>query len=169
MKPVMFPHTVRKKFGPYPVCHRQPKADSHCKFLHGYGRYAVVEVGAEDLDDCNWVLDFGGKVVKNFREWLDDRWEHKVLIGNQDPQLKMWQQCAEKGMIDLVIVAERFVGMEGQAQWLFAAFQELIHESIERGRQGGKFELDDRDIMVESVEVFETQFNSAKFRRIQTL
>ena len=39
---------------------RQWRADSHCKFLHGYSFEFEFEFGAHELDERNWVVDFGG-------------------------------------------------------------------------------------------------------------
>lgn len=39
---------------------RQWRADSHCKFLHGYSLEFEFEFGAHELDERNWVVDFGG-------------------------------------------------------------------------------------------------------------
>jgi 6-pyruvoyltetrahydropterin/6-carboxytetrahydropterin synthase len=39
---------------------RQPNADSHCKFIHGYQLKAELTFGCKQLDNNNWVFDFGG-------------------------------------------------------------------------------------------------------------
>ena len=38
---------------------RQPKAESHCRFIHGYRLTAKFWFGANQLDKNNWVVDFG--------------------------------------------------------------------------------------------------------------
>jgi 6-pyruvoyltetrahydropterin/6-carboxytetrahydropterin synthase len=69
----------------FSTCFRQPKAKSHCKFLHGYAlKFKIVFQG--DLDDCNWVIDFGfmkkskTKILENdclfsVKEWFDYMFE----------------------------------------------------------------------------------------------
>ena len=39
---------------------RQWRADSHCKFIHGYRLVAKFWFECEKLDERNWVVDFGG-------------------------------------------------------------------------------------------------------------
>ena len=54
---------------------RQPNASSHCKYLHGYQLKAELTFGCNELDNNNWVYDFGGlkdlKTIFNnqFAEW----------------------------------------------------------------------------------------------------
>ena len=52
--------TSTKVFDGFSCCFRQWKATTtHCQFLHGYGvSFKVWFEG--DLDDRNWVWDFGG-------------------------------------------------------------------------------------------------------------
>ena len=47
---------------------RQWKADSHCKYMHGYSLEFEFEFGANELDEKNWVVDFGG--LKELEFWL---------------------------------------------------------------------------------------------------
>ena len=38
---------------------RQPFAQSHCKYLHGYRLQAKFWFEADKLDENSWVVDFG--------------------------------------------------------------------------------------------------------------
>ena len=38
---------------------RQWRADSHCKYIHGYALAFRFEFEADELDVRNWVVDFG--------------------------------------------------------------------------------------------------------------
>ena len=40
--------------------YRQPLAVSHCNLLHGYALSFSFKFGCEQLDDRDWVVDFGG-------------------------------------------------------------------------------------------------------------
>ena len=44
----------------FSCCFRQWKADSHCKYLHGYSLEISIQFEALNLDKRNWVVDFGG-------------------------------------------------------------------------------------------------------------
>ena len=39
---------------------RQWRAESHCRFMHGYSLEFGFVFGAHELDENNWVVDFGG-------------------------------------------------------------------------------------------------------------
>ena len=49
-----------KKFGPITTGHRQWKDSGHCKYVHGYARYVEITFACHDLNDKQWVMDFGG-------------------------------------------------------------------------------------------------------------
>jgi 6-pyruvoyltetrahydropterin/6-carboxytetrahydropterin synthase len=52
-----------KIFDGYSTVFRQWKAEgTHCKFLHGYGVSLKVWFEGE-LDERNWVWDFGGMII----------------------------------------------------------------------------------------------------------
>lgn len=38
---------------------RQWKADSHCKYIHGYALAFKFKFETDTLDSNNWVVDFG--------------------------------------------------------------------------------------------------------------
>ena len=81
-----------KVFDGFSCCFRQWKAKTtHCRFLHGYGvSFKVWFEG--DLDNRNWVWDFGGmkraktKIDgKSPKEWMDYMFDHTVLVAEDDP------------------------------------------------------------------------------------
>ena len=47
---------------------RQWRADSHCNLIHGYALQFEFTFGGNELDDSNWIVDFGG--LKPLKEWL---------------------------------------------------------------------------------------------------
>ena len=62
---------------------RQWKAQSHCRFVHGYALAVKFEFEAEELDVRNWVVDFGS--LKSLRKMLEDTFDHKLLVAEDDP------------------------------------------------------------------------------------
>ena len=92
---------------------RQWKADSHCKYMHGYSLEFEFEFGANELNENNWVVDFGG--LKELESWLRNNFDHKTLIASDDPELSTFQELDERGIIDMIIVestgAEMFAKM----------------------------------------------------------
>ena len=92
---------------------RQWKADSHCKYIHGYSLEFEFKFGANELDEKNWVVDFGG--LKELEKWLRDHFDHKTLVASDDPELEKFRDLDNDGIIQMVIVestgAEMFAKM----------------------------------------------------------
>jgi len=67
------------------ACFRQWRAQSHCRFLHGYPLSFKLKFGcADDALLNSWVLDFGG--LKEVKAWLCETFDHKLLVARDDPQ-----------------------------------------------------------------------------------
>ena len=104
---------------------RQWKAESHCRFIHGYALAFEFCFAADELDVRNWVVDFGG--LKGLKAILEDTFDHKMLVAEDDPQIDYFKQGKELGVLDLVIVpaggCEKFAQMvfEVTEQWLIDA------------------------------------------------
>ena len=140
---------IRKRLGPFSVCHRNFRAlSSHCRFLHGYGRTVEVVLQATELDDRGWVYDFGQ--FKVLRAILESSWDHKVQISKEDPLLPAFRQLDRREVIQLEVVDDRYTGMEGQALWVYEQMKSLLQAQF----------LQDR-VTVTSVEVKETDLSSA--------
>jgi 6-pyruvoyltetrahydropterin/6-carboxytetrahydropterin synthase len=84
------------------ACFRQWRAHSHCRFLHGYALEIRLEFAAEILDELSWVVDFGA--LKGFRSWLENTFDHKTPVAEDDPQLELFQEMDREGIIQIVIV-----------------------------------------------------------------
>ncbi len=137
-----------KSFQGFPCTHRQWKAESHCRFIHGYSRQFKFEFAARDLTKEGWVVDFGG--LKDVKAWLDDMFDHTFLANQDDPYLEKFRQLDEDGVIQLRILPN--VGMEGTAKYVFEKVDEMIRKST-----------GDR-AWVHSLEVRENEKNSAIYR-----
>ena len=137
-----------KIFDGFSCCFRQWKATTtHCQFLHGYGvSFKVWFEG--DLDERNWVWDFGGmKRAKTQidgmspKEWMDYMFDHTVLVAEDDPQLPYFQQAnnssnlgsQNKGILQLRIIPA--TGAEKFAEFIFHKLNNFVKtETNERVR-----------------------------------
>ena len=101
---------------------RQWKAESHCHYVHGYSLAFKFIFEAEELDVRNWVVDFGG--LKSLKSMLEDTFDHKLIIAEDDPHLEYFAQGHELGVLDLVVLpaggCEKFAEFvyEVTEQWL---------------------------------------------------
>ena len=133
---------------------RQPKANqSHCRFLHGYRLTAKFWFGTDELDENNWVVDFGG--LKGLKDKLKNQFDHTTCIAADDPALPIFQQLQKADACDLRIMSNG-TGIERIAEYCYNTADFFIKAST-----------NDR-CWVEKVEVFEHENNSAVFTKIVT-
>jgi 6-pyruvoyltetrahydropterin/6-carboxytetrahydropterin synthase len=97
------------------VCFRQWRARSHCRLLHGYALKVHLEFESDELDECNWVVDFGS--LKSLKGRLEDSLDHKMLVAEDDPARDILISLAEIGVAEIILVPA--TGCE--------AFAELIY------------------------------------------
>jgi 6-pyruvoyltetrahydropterin/6-carboxytetrahydropterin synthase len=113
MNPKKFKST--KRFSGFPCTHRQWRAESHCRFVHGYSREFYFEFMANELTPEGWVVDFGG--LKEIKNWLDYMFDHTFLVAQDDPQLAAFEKLDKAGVIQMRTMPNP--GMEGSAQFVY--------------------------------------------------
>ena len=79
---------------------RQYKAESHCRYLHGYPLAFRFLFGSDELDVRNWVVDFGS--LRSLKGVLEDTFDHKTIVATDDPHIEWFREAARKGILDLV-------------------------------------------------------------------
>jgi 6-pyruvoyltetrahydropterin/6-carboxytetrahydropterin synthase len=99
----------------FSCCFRQWRAPSHCRFFHGYALEIHFEFIAKELNEQNWVCDFGG--FKSLKTWLEDTFDHKMLVAEDDPELDRIGKIKDFGMADIVMVPA--TGCEAFAEMIF--------------------------------------------------
>ena len=102
---------------------RQPFAQSHCRFIHGYRLQAKFWFGCSQLDENNWVVDFGG--LKKLKEVLETTFDHTTVVWAKDPELPLFKMLDEKKVIDLRIFADG-VGIEKFAEFCLKQANEIV-------------------------------------------
>lgn len=95
---------------------RQWRADSHCKFIHGYRLIGKFWFECSTLDEKNWVVDFGG--LKALKTVFEKQFDHTLCISADDPQLELFKHLHSVGACDLRIM-HKGVGIERTAEWCF--------------------------------------------------
>jgi len=130
---------------------RQWRAEhSHCKFVHGYQLKAKLWFGGEELDERNWIVDFGG--LKKLKEAFKYQFDHTTCVAGDDPELDLFKEMERRGAIQLRIMPNG-VGIERTAEFVFNIADEHVKQ-ITNGR-----------CWCERVEVFEHEDNSAIFEK----
>lgn len=105
---------------------RQPKASSHCRWIHGYRLSAKFWFEADKLDNNHWVVDFGG--LKPFKKRLENQFDHTTCIAADDPILPLFKKLVEYDACDLRVMPNG-TGIERIAEWCYNAANEFINDS----------------------------------------
>jgi len=103
---------------------RQSGADSHCNLLHGYALSFSFKFGCEQLDEKDWVVDFGG--LHELKDWLKDNFDHKLVVAKNDPEIKRILTLQDEGLAEVVVV--NGVGCEKFAEHAFHKADDLVGE-----------------------------------------
>ena len=150
-------HRSTKKFDGFSTVFRQWKAeDTHCRFLHGYDVEFIITFEGE-LDDRNWVWDFGGmKRAKNKidgmtpKEWMDYMFDHTFIVAEDDPFKESFLKMDQAGVAQVRIIPA--TGAEKFSEFIYKKVNEFVQKETE-GR-----------VKVVSVEFMENHKNSAIYQ-----
>lgn len=107
------------------VAFRQWRADSHCRFLHGYAIQVLLSFAARELDERNWVVDFGS--LKSFKGWLEDWFDHKTLVASDDPELETFKELDQRGLIQMREVPS--TGCEAMARLIWEYGEQWLQDN----------------------------------------
>jgi len=125
-----------KVFDGFSTVFRQWKAEkTHCRFVHGYGiSFKVYFEGG--LDERNWVWDFGGmKRAKTLidgkqpKAWMDYMFDHTMIIAEDDPEIKAFQQMDAVGVAQVRIIPA--TGAEKFAEYIYGKLNEFVKTETE--------------------------------------
>lgn len=129
---------------------RQYKADSHCRFLHGYALSFSITFEAETLDERNWVIDFGG--MTPIKDYLAETFDHKLLVSEYDPHMEELLGLAGLDAADAIMV--RSVGCEAFAEMVGSFVRSWLRDNFD-------YDTKQRKLRLVSVTVSEHGSNSA--------
>ena len=125
-----------KVFDGFSTVFRQWKAETtHCRFVHGY-RISFKVYFEGDLDERNWVWDFGGMKRaktqidgKSPKEWMDYMFDHTLIVAEDDPFIKAFQQMEEAGVAQVRIIPA--TGAEMFAEYIYNKLNEFVDTETE--------------------------------------
>jgi len=125
-----------KVFDGFSTVFRQWKAETtHCRFLHGYGiSFKVYFEG--DLDERNWVWDFGGMKRaktqidgKSPKEWMDYMFDHTLVVAEDDPFLESFKRMDEAGVSQVRVIPA--TGAEKFAEYIYTKLNKFVDTETE--------------------------------------
>lgn len=104
---------------------RQWRADSHCQLIHGYALAFEFEFESDELDIRNWVVDFGG--LKSLKAILEDNFDHKLLVAEDDPMKDELCSLAGLGVADVIVLPS--VGCEAFAEYVYEVAAQWLKDA----------------------------------------
>ena len=143
-----------KTFDNFSVAIRQHKAvHSHCQLLHGYALEFKVWFEAkegheeEQLDEMNWIVDYGIFSRNGLKDWLNDMFDHTLLIEKDDPYLDIFESMGPMKLAKVKVMDR--MGAESLAKLVFEKFNDVFSKT-----EGGR-------VKVVKVECWENKKNSS--------
>lgn len=136
------------------TAHRLPLHDGLCKHLHGHTYKWTVTVEGE-LDKNGMVMDFSDLSAMSA---CIKKYDHATVLDKSDPLLPLLQMFYQSNANfdkKLLIAFDGQPTAESMAQLCFKELSEALQ------RRFNEHAIQDRGLKIISVEVFETQNNSA--------
>ena len=145
---------VIKTFGSergFSCAFRQWRADSDCKYIHGYSLGFRFTLEASNLDERSWVYDFGG--FATIKTWIKNHFDHTLVVSRDDPEIDNLRNLGNNSNGAKIIEMDE-VGCEKFAELTYEYASKFISEQT------------NQRVRLISVEVFEHGANSAVFKNI---
>ena len=98
-----------------PVVYRQWKADSHCRFVHGYALSFKFYFETDNLDARNWAMDYGG--LRPLKDKLEEWFDHTLLVAEDDPEREILLELGKRKIAKITEVEK--TGCEALADFLY--------------------------------------------------
>lgn len=76
--------TTITRYHDFSAGHRVVGHEGHCAHLHGHNYRIYFTCAAQQLDAVGRVLDFS-EIKNRLCEWLEENWDHRMLIWQTDP------------------------------------------------------------------------------------
>jgi 6-pyruvoyltetrahydropterin/6-carboxytetrahydropterin synthase len=123
---------------------------------------------ANELDENNWVVDFGS--LKELKQLLQDQFDHTTCVSKHDPHLDEFIKLDKLGLCDLKIMDG--VGIEKFAEWCHAAadnFAGVLTKMRCRCVRVEVFEHENNSAIYESYPEQKTQSTSGQVEQTKTV
>ena len=115
-------YTSTKLFREFPNAYRNPNSITDCYLLHGYCRDFYFIFGSKTLDKQGFVFDFGD--LDHVKHWLEEKFDHTVLLQADDPFLSDFLKLQELGVMRVITLP--LVTCEGIAEYVGTYVQEWL-------------------------------------------
>ncbi len=97
-----------------------------CNNLHGHNYAIAITLGAKQLDECGFVMDFS-KVKELCNNWLAQHWDHGVILNENDATLlEFLKQEKQKYFL---LPENMQPSSENMAKYAFEEFSKMIQQA----------------------------------------
>lgn len=111
---------------PFEYGHRLLKHHGKCRHLHGHSGIVTLILVASHLDQNDFVMDLGD-VKEIARTWINEHWDHALLLNEADPLVGVLTRAGENQRLYLM---EGDPSAENMAQELFERLKVQIPDLI---------------------------------------
>lgn len=134
--------TCTKTFDCVSTAHRNwralnnPNRDSKkCSYIHGYTKTFTFVFESSELDEFEWVYDYGTtsssnpRVMTQIKNFINDQLDHGVTTDSDDPMLTEIQAIERLGLIKLFVVPVengQSGSVEGLCRYIHNTFNPLL-------------------------------------------
>ena len=82
-----------------------------------------------NLDELNWVCDFGCFKRNGIKEHMNYMFDHTTIVAKDDPEIESFKDLASKGLIQLRILDH--VGCEKFAEYVYDYINDKVFEETD--------------------------------------
>ena len=95
-------------------------------------------------------MHFGN--LKDVKQWLEDQWDHRLLIAHDDPLLEEFQELDALGGLNIQVTTEGYgPGIEDSCKWIYDNVNPMIQEKT------------NNRVWIQKVRVYEHEKNWADY------
>ncbi|WP_329903222.1 6-carboxytetrahydropterin synthase [Porphyromonas pogonae] len=80
--------------------HRVVGHENKCRHLHGHNYRIFFKCTSDQLDELGRVIDFA-VIKEKLCMWLENQWDHKMILWEKDPLLKDLKQLIPEDIIEV--------------------------------------------------------------------
>jgi 6-pyruvoyltetrahydropterin/6-carboxytetrahydropterin synthase len=138
----MASYTCTKRYPEISVAHRHWRAQTHCAFIHGYARSTEITIGCDALDARGWVVDLGD--LRAIRRFLEQAWDHRLLVADDDPLLPELRALEAKGGLHLNVMDSSkgwAPTLEGSCRYVYDHAQAIVQQATQGRARVVKVEI----------------------------
>lgn len=162
-------YTCTKTFDCVSTAHRNWRAKNNtnrdskkCSFIHGYTKSFTFVFGCDELDENNWVYDYGTtssnmpRTMTLIKEFINDHLDHGVTTDSSDPMLSKLYEMHDLELIKLFVIPDedgQSGSVEGLCRYFFNRFNPILKDET-NGR-----------VWIQSVTISEHHKNSSTFHK----